>query len=322
MHRRHSYRRLVFRRRPHLYVLPLLIVFGAGFLLATVTALIVLARNDGSGHSTIVHRGRRHELAQRARRRQPGSRRRQGTASPQFVNHPQPVVILVYHYIARSERGPQLLYVSPAEFTAQIDYLSRHGYHAVTLQQVYDAWTGGPALPAHAIVLSFDDGYVSQYSFAAVVLRRYHWPAVLNLIVSNLYPHTRFSAAMVRSLLASGWELDSHTVTHRPLTLLSARVARHELVASRAYFRRSFGVPVNFFCYPGGDYTRAVERAVKQAGYLAATSTDFSAATPAHLFALGRVYCYWGESLTVFARRLHEALAIGGVAKEGVEKPK
>jgi peptidoglycan/xylan/chitin deacetylase (PgdA/CDA1 family) len=311
MYPRHSRRRHVLRRQPRLYVLPLLIIVTVTLVLAGITAVIVWARDDGSGHTTAVRRASRSQLAKRVRHQPAGSRQHQRAAGPQFVAHPQPVVILVYHHIARSERGTQLLYVSPAEFTAQIAYLSHHGYQAVTLQQVYNAWTGGPALPARAIVLSFDDGYVSQSSFAAVVLRRYHWPAVLNLIVNNLSPHTRFSAAMVRSLLASGWELDSHTVTHRPLTLLSARVARHELVASRAYFRRSFDVPVNFFCYPGGDYNRAVERAVKQAGYLAATSTDFSAATPAHLFALGRVYCYWGEPLAVFASRLHEALAIG-----------
>ena len=221
------------------------------------------------------------------------------------------MVILVYHHISGRQHGSRFLYLPPQKFTEQMAYLAHHGYRAVTLQQVYDAWTGGKALPAHPIVLSFDDGYVAQSSFVARVLRRHHWPGVLDLIVDNLYPRTRLSAAMVRRLIALGWELDSHTVTHRPLTLLAPAAVQHELVASRAYLRSHFGVPVNFFCYPGGDYNGAVERAVKRAGYLGATATDFAAATPARLFAMGRVYCYWGESQAVFASRLHGASVIG-----------
>jgi peptidoglycan/xylan/chitin deacetylase (PgdA/CDA1 family) len=301
------HRDLHWRRRR---LAPLLLAVVVGLVATAVAAVVVSAGNGDGGRTTPGPGASPSRLL--APRPQAGAkgRRHRRAAGPRFVAHPKPVVVLVYHHFSHTKRGSRLLYVGRREFNAQMRYLARHGYRAVTLQQVYDAWTGGPALPRHAIVLSFDDGYVGQSSFAAVVLRRHHWPGVLNLIVDNLYPRTRFSAVMVRRLIASGWELDSHTVTHRPLTLLTAAAVRRELVASRTYLQRHFAVPVNFFCYPGGDYDRTVARAVRRAGYLGATGTDFAAATPARLFVMGRVYCYWGESLAVFAGRLHSATAI------------
>ena len=49
-----------------------------------------------------------------------------------------------------------------ARFAAQVAWLAAHGYRAVTLQRVFDSWRGAAQLPAKPIVLSFDDGYLSQ----------------------------------------------------------------------------------------------------------------------------------------------------------------
>ena len=237
--------------------------------------------------------------------RKPGRR----APATHFVAHPQPVPILVYHHVTAKKRGPRLLYVSTSEFRAQLAWLADHNYQPVTLLAVYDAWTGQGTLPSHPIVLSFDDGYVDQMRIAAPLLRRYRWPAEIDLIFDTLYrgshaPADRVTPAMINALLAEGWELESHTVTHRDLAALPAAVVRHEVSYSRMRFQQIFKVPVDFLCYPGGEYDASVIRAVRRAGYLGATGTAFAAATPKHLYALPRIYCYWGESLSVFARRL------------------
>ena len=235
---------------------------------------------------------------------------RNAQSSIRFVAHPQPVPILVYHQISTVENNSRLLVISPAEFRAQLAYLRRHHYHPVTLQLVFDAWRGKARLPVHPVVLTFDDGYASQYRYAAKLLRSYRWPAVLNGIVKNIVAGGPMRPAYVRQMIAWGWELDSHTITHHVLTRLSSAAVRKELVGSRATLRRMFRVPVNFFCYPGGDYDRRVERAVARAGYLAATGTRYAAAVPAERFALPRIYCYWGEPLSVFGRRLTRTVAL------------
>lgn len=221
-----------------------------------------------------------------------------------FVKHPKPVPILVYHHVQSSEAGSYLMYVSTWQFAAQLRYMHRHHIHPVTLEQVWAAWTGGPRLPRRPVVLTFDDGYIDQYTNAARLLRRRHYPAVLNLVVYN---GTALTAKKVRRMIRWGWEVDSHTLTHPILTGLWGKALRRQLITSRRIIRRRFRVPADFFCYPGGDYDRRVARAVRAAGYLGAMTIRYGRATPRGRFVMPRIAVYWGESLGTFGRRMASA---------------
>jgi peptidoglycan/xylan/chitin deacetylase (PgdA/CDA1 family) len=216
------------------------------------------------------------------------------------------VPILVYHHVQSSLGGYYLLYVGTGQFASQLRYLRQNGYHPVTMGQVWDDWTGKVRLPSRPVVLSFDDGYPDQYSNAAGRLRSYHWPAVLNLVVHN---GTALRDAQVRRMVKWGWEIGSHTLHHPILTHLSSASLRRELVESRHILERKFAVPVDFLCYPGGIYDRRVMRAARDAGYLAATTIHYGAATPWGRFALPRIAVYWGESLSTFGSRMRRAVA-------------
>jgi peptidoglycan/xylan/chitin deacetylase (PgdA/CDA1 family) len=233
---------------------------------------------------------------------------------PHIVADPQPVPILVYHRVLERPKGPPLVVMSVKRFRAQMAWLSEHGYQAVTLRRVYDAWTGDAVLPPHPVVITFDDGYADQVRNAAPVLRQYQWPAELDLVSTALYlgadpPATSLTPEMVQGLLDSGWGLQSHSVSHLDLTKLWGDELRRELVDSRARLEELFGVKVDFFCFPGGIYDKRVKLAVRRAGYLAATGTRYGAATPRDLFSLARIYAYKGESMASFGSRLQETLA-------------
>jgi peptidoglycan/xylan/chitin deacetylase (PgdA/CDA1 family) len=101
---------------------------------------------------------------------------------------------------------------------------------------------------------------------------------VVNLQVDLL--KTDLRPREVREMLAAGWEVDAHTLTHPDLTTVSADRLRQEVAGSREQIRRTFGVPVNFFCYPAGRFNAAVLAAVKTAGYLGATTTELGLAAP------------------------------------------
>ena len=204
--------------------------------------------------------------------------------------HRDPVPILMYHVVSAPQPGVPYpgLYTPKGVFAAQMRALEGKGYHGVTLKQVDDYWTRGYALPRKPIVVSFDDGYLSHYTHARAVLKAVGWPGVLNLAVQNVKPGD-LTAPQVRALIADGWEVDSHTISHADLTILPEAQLRQELVGSRAYLRRRFHVPANYFCYPAGRYDARVVAAVKAAGYRLATTTQPGLAEPGSRLTLNRI---------------------------------
>jgi peptidoglycan/xylan/chitin deacetylase (PgdA/CDA1 family) len=195
------------------------------------------------------------------------------------------VPILVYHELGiapASEPYPGL-YVSKADFGAEMRWLHRHGYQAVTLDEVMSAWYHGGRLPAKPIVITFDNGYVPQATFAPAVLSRYGWPGVLNEIIEHHLAKWR-----LRHLIALGWEIDSHSLTHPDLTTLQKSLLRDQVVASRRFLRRTFHIPVNSFCYPSSRYDATVMAAVKAAGYSNALTENPGFASRANPYLLDR----------------------------------
>jgi peptidoglycan/xylan/chitin deacetylase (PgdA/CDA1 family) len=186
------------------------------------------------------------------------------------------VPILMYHVIRPAPPGAPFpaLYVTQDEFAAQMRALASAGWTAVTLDQVWDAWTRGVAPPAgRPIVISFDNGYESQFNEAMPVLRRLGWAGVLNLQLSGLPPSQGgLSAEAVRRMLAAGWELDTQGFSHADLVRLGPAALRHEVAASRRVLQRRWHMPVNWFCYPSGHYDARVIAAAKAAGYRGATT--------------------------------------------------
>jgi peptidoglycan/xylan/chitin deacetylase (PgdA/CDA1 family) len=220
-----------------------------------------------------------------------------------------PVPIIEYHAIQPPVSGsayPQL-FVPQADFEDQMNWLDDHGYEGVTLDQVEDAWFKGGELPPKPVVLTFDDGYLSQYVAAFPALEQHHWPGVLNLVAKG----ADLPDADVKKMLDANppWELASHTVNHLDLTTLDAASLHHEVADSRRILQNRFGVPVNNFCYPSGRYDSTVIAALKEAGYRGATSEVPGLATSAHPYVLNRIQIALDDGLNGFVSKLKAAEA-------------
>jgi peptidoglycan/xylan/chitin deacetylase (PgdA/CDA1 family) len=215
------------------------------------------------------------------------------------------IPILMYHVVSAAPPGvpyPEL-WVAPHTFAAEMRALRHAGYHAVTLSTAVRAWRRGGPLPKRPVVVSFDDGYLSDYTHAGPVLRRLGWPGVLNLALENVRPGD-ITAPQVRRLIAWGWEIDSHTLTHPDLTTLPPAALRHELVGSREEIQRRFGQPARFFCYPAGRYDAGVVAAVRAAGYQAATTEDDGLGSAGRRFTLPRIRVNGTDTAATLLARL------------------
>ncbi len=187
-----------------------------------------------------------------------------------------PVPILMYHVIAAPPPGAPFpgLYVPPGEFAAQMQALKSAGWRAVTLDQVEAYWTKGvPLGPGKPIVLSFDNGYQSQYTQALPVLRRLGWVGDENIQLTGLPPSQGgLSGEQVRGLLSAGWELDTQGISHADLITLDAQQLHDQVAVARSVLQQRYHIPVNWFCYPSGHYNATVIAAVKAAGYTGSTT--------------------------------------------------
>lgn len=218
------------------------------------------------------------------------------------------VPILMYHVIESppADAGLPELHVRPADFANQMEWLDREGYTAVTLRAVWDHWHGRHELPPRPVVVTFDDGTRSVRLRAFPELSRHGWAGVLNLDLSNLAPAWGIRPAHVRELVDAGWELASHSATHPDLTALGRDDLKREVAGSRAEIRRLFGVIAEFFCYPSGRFDDRVVAAVRDAGYLGATTTLEGLARRDDPYRLARVRVNRSDGVDGFAAKLVE----------------
>jgi peptidoglycan/xylan/chitin deacetylase (PgdA/CDA1 family) len=107
-------------------------------------------------------------------------------------------------------------------------------------------------------------------------------------------------------LIAAGWEIDAHTITHADLTAVGDAQLWHEVRGSRLELQRRFHVPVDFFCYPSGRYNARVIASVQRAGYLGSTTTNYGLARPPRFYELNRVRINGTDGVSAVARKLKD----------------
>ena len=82
--------------------------------------------------------------------------------------------ISMYHYTRdlKHSRYPRIQGLDVSLFDKQIEFLSNN-FNVVTMEQVIDAATNHGELPEKALLLTFDDGYADNYTFALPILEKY-----------------------------------------------------------------------------------------------------------------------------------------------------
>jgi len=259
-------------------------------LVGAAIVVAVIALNGGSGATTVPPR-RPNDIATTRTQTTPVKHKpvsrlvRNARPQTDWVKYTGPVPFLVYHALGPAPPGAPFpgLYVSYGDFKAEMAWLHAHRYQAVTIDEVMKAWYHGGTLPAKPIVITFDNGYPEQVTFAPHVMAKYGWPGVLNEITENhLYPR------QIRPIIHRGWEVDSHSLTHPNLTTETAAGLWAQVHQSRVYLQKTFHIPSNSFCYPSSRYSAAVIAAVKRAGYTNAVTEGDAYATSADPYLLPR----------------------------------
>ena len=219
----------------------------------------------------------------------------QATALPdETVSRDVPV--LMWHNLAEESSGDMTISVDT--FRAQIEALHEAGFKTVSLQQLYDYVHFGTELPEKPIVLTFDDGYLSNYEYAFPILQEYDMQATIFAIGVSVGKDTykdtdhamtpHFGADEAREMVDSGLiSVQSHTFDmHQwpPFEDGNAQVretllpfdgeadadyeaaVEADFAESRELLESITGQPVNALAFPEGAYVTLTQDALRSAG--------------------------------------------------------
>lgn len=189
------------------------------------------------------------------------------------------IPVLVYHEVLPSPDGGDASNVSVIArkiFGEQMEYLHENGFYTATMTDLEGFVKAGRKLPPKTVVITFDDGYQSNYLYAFPYLTRYKLKATLFLMGSvppDARPHlTGFQLMeMVRSGLV---EIECHTYDlHREIDGTPALLALPEkdIFSDFSTFNglfRQIGLNKPFtIAYPYGEAGSAALGASAGAGY-------------------------------------------------------
>jgi peptidoglycan/xylan/chitin deacetylase (PgdA/CDA1 family) len=195
-------------------------------------------------------------------------------------------LVLCYHAV--SPTWPIGLAVTPGALERQVGVLLNAGYAPATFWEIVHE---PPARRAFAV--TFDDGWVSVLRHGFPILQRLGVPATVFVASSLVDTHEEplrgtvidpwqdtphrdelycLSWEELRSLVAQGWEIGAHSMTHPLLTELDDDTLAQELRGSKLRCEEMLGVPCRTMAYPTGDFDERVERATGAAGYEAAAA--------------------------------------------------
>lgn len=206
------------------------------------------------------------------------------------------VPVLMWHNLAEESSGDMTISVDT--FRAQIEALHEAGFKTASLQQLYDYVHFGTELPEKPIVLTFDDGYFSNYEYAYPILREYGMQATIFAIGVSVGKDTykdtdhamtpHFGADEAREMVDSGLiSVQSHTFDmHQwpPFEDGNAQVretllpfdgeadadyeaaVEADFAESRELLESITGQPVNTLAFPEGAYVTLTQDALRSAG--------------------------------------------------------
>jgi peptidoglycan/xylan/chitin deacetylase (PgdA/CDA1 family) len=208
------------------------------------------------------------------------------------VDQTAQTIIFCYHLLVDKVRYPGTE-ITPAAFEAQMKELKDKGITVISMQDLL-AWKRGEKnIPPRCAVITFDDGYKSQYEVAWPILKKYGYPFTMFIYTEGVRGGTLGGGGAITweqlaDMRDNGVDIEAHSATHQDLreghtiTLASpgAKKTRtkltgpqyeewmqNEVVGSKKLLEQRLGIKVNCFAVPFGNYNEHVKEIARNAGY-------------------------------------------------------
>ena len=169
-------------------------------------------------------------------------------------------------------------------------FFLRRNWHCLTLKELYYQYLFPQKnLDKKIFVITFDDGYRSNYLNALPLLKKYNLKATIFLIFNFIGKENYLNWNEIFEMQDYGIEFGSHTISHLKLTKISLPEAKKEIFNSKKFFENRLKREILSFCYPISDFNEKIIGLVKEAGYKLAVVTPCSPEFKESIFTLKRI---------------------------------
>src|SRR5947208_12792837 len=217
-------------------------------------------------------------------------------ASPKItkpvVDQTAQTIIFCYHLLVDKIRYPGTE-ITPAAFEAQMKQLKDAGITVISMQDLL-AWKRGEKnIPPRCAVITFDDGWKSQYEVAWPIMKKYGYPFTMFIYTEGVRGGALGGGGAITweqlaDMRDNGVDIEAHSATHQDLreghtirlvgpggkktaTKLTGpqyeQWLQNEVVGSKQLLEQRLGIKVNCFAVPFGNYNDHVKELARNSGY-------------------------------------------------------
>jgi len=214
------------------------------------------------------------------------------TISKPVVDQTAQTIIYCYHRLVDKVRYPGTE-ITPAVFEAQMKELKDRGITVISLQDLL-AWKRGEKnIPPRCAVITFDDGWKSQYEVAWPIMKKFGYTFTMFIYTEgvaggSLGGGQAITWEMLADMRDNGIDIEAHTATHQDLReghtimvmeqggkrtkkkLTGAEYeqwVQKEVVGCKQLLEQRLGIKINCFAVPFGTYNEHVKEIARNAGY-------------------------------------------------------
>ncbi len=223
----------------------------------------------------------------------------------------QTVPILVYHQF--SNNHPDKMTVKTENFYEQMLYLKENGYTVIGLDQLLDFMEFKSPLPEKAIVITIDDGWISAYTIAYPILKKFGFTATLFVYTDFIEEEQAMNWMQLKEMAENGFDVQSHTHSYQSLTMIKENESFksyfeflvRDIKYSKMAIRHHLNLECRYLAYPYGETNPLVISLVKKLGYRAAFTVS-RGGTPffENPYTIGRSIIYGDLDMEEFIKKI------------------
>jgi peptidoglycan/xylan/chitin deacetylase (PgdA/CDA1 family) len=200
------------------------------------------------------------------------------------VDQTAQTIIFGYHRFVDKVRHPDTE-ITPQDFEKQMQELKSRGITVIGMQDLLAWKRGEKSIPPRCAVISFDDGWKSQYDVAWPIMKKYGYTFTMFIYTEGVQGgHFGGGQAITWEQLAemrdAGMDIEAHSKTHQDLRKPYDKVTKRrlsppeyqqwlqdEIAGSKQLLEQRLGIKVNCFAVPYGFYNDQAKQIAKGAGY-------------------------------------------------------